>query len=1033
MTRSPLTTAAPLMLRLSSLGYEHLTTTAPTPGPAPSSEELVAYIRELTRDAGFREAVEVSSTSLADMIDRLDGGSVPGHKQLFGAAVSLTRYLLRITGRPTPFGLLAGVAPLRTGPGARFEPDTSTAKDVRLDAGWLNAQTQRWLGIPAIRHRVQVAANNLCRVRGDRLVLPVARADRAERESTIRNTSFVTWVISRTDRPTAWKVLLTEAEAHFPAVPADRLDSLLLEMVRNDFLLTSLSCHAVDAALIARIHDALRNVPEELENFRTVTDALDLYAHAPLGAGSAAWRRVTEAARTGPGAGEPAPAQVDLRTGVEASLPRTVVKEIERYAGALWDMTPVTTVYSHMREYREAFMDKYGDHGAVPLPELVDPHLGLGYPRGYTNPPVSTDSRLAGYAATGTEHLDRGRLARLARLIQRGMLSSEREITLDAADVAALTVRKEEVTPLPLELTFQLLAGSSEHLDAADFKLVASPVIGSATAGAAMGRFAALTGMAPEVGQLLESSAGEAGMVAQIMFRPRIARAFNVTQVQELLPYEIPVGQFHDPDSPRHIDFRQLLVAADGSRLRIVHGPTGQEVHPVSPHMLNLEGQAPNLARFLAEIKHSGEPQILQIWDWSGFGSAPWLPRVRLGKVVLSPLTWRPSPDMREAAHTPVAFDEAVERWRAEAGVDDAVSVVRADNSYEIDLRDPFHRELLRRDIAQGPVKVTESVRSLGSFGWSGGRANEIVVPLLPSGAAKAGRTAGTAGTRAGARTAVRPTVSTVVHHPVGGEWLYAQLIAVPQTHDEVLCAVDEIMRKLSDTIEHWHVVRYFTPEPHLRLRVKTHHAGATGQLLQALGHLRTRALLREVRLCPYEPEVTRYGGPAAMDHAEQLFCLDSQIVAAQLALLTSGRGKLKRELLATGNYAMLLDALDSPSWPAWVGPAFEKSTDGAATRTALREIAGLVVPGETAQRLGEFLGMPALRAAWTESGAVAGLRAALERSDPRARRRTVLSLLHMQHNRLIGVDRDSELKSLVLLGHVARAHTDRIKHLGTS
>ncbi|WP_307122918.1 lantibiotic dehydratase [Streptomyces sp. B1I3] len=50
---------------------------------------------------------------------------MPGRKQLFGAAVSLTRYVLRITGRPPPFGLLAGVAPLRTGPGARSRADAS--------------------------------------------------------------------------------------------------------------------------------------------------------------------------------------------------------------------------------------------------------------------------------------------------------------------------------------------------------------------------------------------------------------------------------------------------------------------------------------------------------------------------------------------------------------------------------------------------------------------------------------------------------------------------------------------------------------------------------------------------------------------------------------------------------------------------------------------------------------------------------------------------------------------------------------------
>ncbi|WP_051879132.1 lantibiotic dehydratase [Streptomyces sp. NRRL B-24720] len=1000
--------AAPLLLRLSALTREDFATSSPRHDAqgSPTSDELIAYIQSITRSEAFREAVEVSSSSLGDMLRRVETGPVPGRKRLLGAALSLTRYMLRATGRPTPFGLQAGVAPLTAGPRAKSVISGPGTKNVRLDAGWFDAKVSGWLVEPRIRHAVQLVANNLCFIRDGRLVLPYARSETAGQEVSVRHTLFVKWVLARTAQPTVWADLLDDAEQTFAEVPRQQLDGLIAKLVQNEFVLTSLSPNTLDDAFLSEVHRILAQCPEELVALREIEVALAAFGDAAVGEGIARWRQATELG---------AVAQVDLSMAAEATVPPPVIKEIERYATTLWNMTPETPTYSHMREYREAFMDKYGEHGAVRLSDLVDPHVGLGFPRGYENPRVSRDARLAAYEDTGKAPRDVARAERMGRLIQQGMLSAEREITLSPSDVTALSVEKDFPPPPSLELTFQMLAPSTESLDTGDFQLVASPMIGSGTAGASMGRFASLVGIEDEMSQLAEASVAGGGMVAQITFRPRNPRTLNVIQVPDITPYEIPVGQFHEASSPRHIDWRDLIIAADGRRLRVIHEGTGQEVHPIVPHMLNVEHQAPNVARFLAEIRHSGDPRALQIWDWSGFVSAPWLPRVRLGKVILSPLSWRPSIDMRDSVHSPSQWEEAVECWRAEAAVDDCVCVTRADMTYEIDLRDPFHRELLRRDVAKGHVKVTESIRKLGELGWSGGRANEIVVPLLGTpGAAEQEPVPSSV-----------PAVTPVVHHSPGGDWFYAQVLAVPETHDDVICAFDDMMRKATDVVDKWYFLRFFSPEPHLRLRAKTLHAGAVPQLLQALEELRAQRMIREFRLCSYEPEIVRYGGPDANEPAEQIFCLDSQTVAAQLRLLRTGATSMGRELMATANYAMLLDSLGTWDWPAWLGAALKKSTDGSVTRSAIDQATNLIVPQATAQNLEETLGITGLSSMWHESTAPRALSGALK-GDAATRQRAILSHLHMQHNRLIGIDRASEMRTLTLLGHVARAHIGR-------
>ncbi|MGW8500959.1 lantibiotic dehydratase [Streptomyces sp. CLCI03] len=1014
------TATGPMLLRLSAL--ERGALSAPLPRPAADGSfaggDLAAYLRALAGHAVFRETVEVSSGSLAAVLGKVEADAPVEAKHLLKASLSMARYALRVTDRPTPFGLSAGVSPLRTADRARAVIDGPGSRHVRIDAGWFAEQAGNWLEQPHFRHAADVLVNDLCFVRGDRLVLSCGRDEYRSREVTVRCTSFVRWVLAEAARPVNWTALLDRAAAAHPSVDRDRLDALLLQLARREFLITSLTPQSLDEKAVGRILDILGGDTDEGRRLTALRAVMDEFEKEPAGGGSGLWRSLhLSSGATGP---DVSVAHVDLAMAADVAIPPAVTEEVERYASALWAMTPHTDVYSHMREYREAFTDKYGEAGAVRLPELIDPHTGLGFPRGYGNPPVSRDARLAAYEGNEDEARDGRRLEVLGRLIQRGMLSPDREIDLSPADVEALTT--ERATPPPaLELTFQLLADRTGDLDRGDFVLVAAPMIGSATAGASMGRFAAMTGIEEQMGALLRAPAPD-GITAQLAFKPMNSRAGNVTQVGRLVPHEITVGTMPDPDSPFSLDWRDLLVAADGERLRLVHAPTREEVHPVVPHMLNLEMQSPNLVRLLAEMKHTGAPSILQVWDWSGFGAAPWLPRVRLGKTVISPLRWRPSLAMRDSARSAAAFGAALEEWRGEFSVPDRVGVSQADSRYEIDLRAPFHQELLRRDLIKSPhVRITESLQALGSYGWVGGRANEITVPLVAREAA----------------TAPRPVLVAdpvpAVHHSPGGEWFYAELSSVPETHDELVCALDDMLRPRHDQMDSWHFVRFFHPEPHVRLRVRSTDPDVAAGLKAQLDELRARRLIRAFRVCPYEPETARYGGPGLMAETESVFCLDSQTAAAQLRLLRAGRG-LSREQLAVADYSLMLDALMPGEWPQWIGGLFPRSTDGSLPRKLISDTARLVVPGEAATRLAEVLEMPGLADAWRTTAALETLATALADTARRtgsqaARRHTVLSFLHMQHNRLIGVDRSSELRTLTLLAHIARAHTDRLKH----
>ncbi|GHE86328.1 lantibiotic dehydratase [Streptomyces longispororuber] len=1010
----------------------------------PSDADLVAAIRGMMRHDDLREAVEVSSASLMAMVEKVESGAPVPRKRLLSSAVSLTRYALRSAGRPTPFGLQAGVAPAATGTRSRFAWSGEHRKATRVDAGWFTDMVMRHLDLPAVRHRMEVVTNDLCTERGDRLVLPyvtaAARAGgsaaaAAGQEVSLRRTPVLRWALDTARRPVTYAALLDAAGHEFPAVPATTLDDLLLRLVRCEVLLTELSTATVDEALLDRTLDLLSAVPEDRAAFTEVREALAAYADEPVGSGGKEWQRAVTAARRVQESPHPV-AQVDLRVGADVTLPDTVLREAERCATALWRMSPDDGRHPEMRAYYEAFVERYGEGGAARLPELVDPHRGLGFPAGYRNPRAARNGRLLLQANAVKEHGDPRRQAVMADLIQQGILRPDREVVLDEEAVRRLSTGTGTGTGTPpppsLELCLTLLADSVENLDSGDFRLLVSPMLGSTTAGASMGRFAELAGIVDEVGRLMPHTRDGDGVTAHLTFRPRSARSLNVSQVPLLAPYALPVGHFPRGTGPA-LDWRELLVTADEERLRLVCGRTGREVHPVVPHKLNLHDQAPNVARLLNDLRHTGRMKKLQLWDWAGYGASPWLPRVRMGRVVLSPLTWNPGPELRDSAAARPGWDDALDHWRRRYAVPDRVCVTRADQVYELDLRDGFQREMFRRDLGKGQVTVVESPRDLGSYGWCGDRANEVVVPLIGTPGPRAGTRAGRERHRSAYRGS-RPVVSTAPMHSPGGDWQYAQLLAAPEAHDHLIGALDPLVRRIAPALDQWFFSRYYAPEPQVRLRLRPaspqEGARVRALLCDHLERLRGDGLLRQFALTAYEPETARYGGATALAAAEPVFCLDSRLALTQLTLLTAGRSPLTRAQLIVANHALLLESLGPWAWLRWAGAAFPRSTDGTVTRQEIQEASRLVVPGETADRLGHALGLRRLRETWQGSGVVARLGDRLQAlcdgaAGTRRRDVAVLSLLHMQHNRLVGGDLASEAKAGVLLGHVARARLD--------
>jgi thiopeptide-type bacteriocin biosynthesis protein len=1025
----PFAVAAGALLRVATLPATRAADTWLDLDPADPEQSgpAAGYLRRLLADPVLREAVEVSSRSLAGTLDRVAAGAPPQPRALARAVFATTRYLLRAATRPTPFGLFAGVAMAGfagDGPGGdpagKVRLGTAHRRWARPDLGWLAALVDRWERDPAGLAGLRVVANDLCVLRGDRLVLPYgASATEAQlAEVSVRYRPPVRLAMTLAATPVRFADLVDRVHGAYPGTSRGAVTGMLRSLVERELLLTDLRPPPTTADPLGHVRDRLTD-PDAAAALDALAGLLRDYAGTPLGAGLAAWRAVTAATSRLHAADRPV--QVDLGIDADVRLPRIVAAEAERAAAALARLGPAEPGSAHLRRYHGEFLERYGTDRLVPVLELLDPERGLGAPAGYQLPPGPHRPQPPEEADA-----DRARDRLFGELATAALLAGDREVLLTEPLLAELA-RGGDAEPLPsVELHAHLLAGSVPDIAAGRFRLAVTAMVGSTQAGATLGRFAYPM---PEVAQALAGLAPHAVddpavLPAQLEYPAFPPRAGNVAQVPGLLPHRLPVGVFADRADPQVLALADLAVCADQHRLYLVSRRLGRQVAPVSFHMLNEQRIAPNPVRLVREIAASGR-RPWRGWDWQAAEALPYLPRVRHGRTILAAARWRPDPTLAEAGLPFAAWRDRFTRWRDRLQVPDIVHATVADNRVELNLTAGLHLRLLHQELRRRPHTVLYEPPAGGEFGlgWLDGHASELVFPLVrrePARSARSGRPT--------ARTAPGPAP---VEHLPGGEWLYAKLYAGPQRHAELLTEhLPRLLAALPDGVDRWFFVRYADPEPHLRLRFHGEPAVLAGTLLPALngwaGPLRERGLARLLVLDTYRPEPERYGGPGALAAAEQVFCADSRAVLDQLRLRAAGRLALPDPLLAAVNHVAVLRGLDRPGWPQWLVATFPHGSHPTIFREHRAAALELIDPGGDWAALRAVPGGAELVAGWQPRAEALGRYGRLLDAGwtgPAA------ALLHMHHNRLAGIDAAAEARSYAVASGAVRALRDRARH----
>jgi thiopeptide-type bacteriocin biosynthesis protein len=883
-------------------------------------------LRAIVARGEVREALFVASPSLDDSIGAWleDPESSRGQK----VERTLVRYFIRMTSRPTPFGLFAGcsVGVVGTQTRLRVEGLGRYRRQPRLDAGYLATLTETLRRDPAVRRSLVYRANSsLYRLAG-KVRFIETRVDKLERSyflSAADDGEPLQLVLARCaggatvdDMTAALHTALagdgvTRAEA----------EAFVSELVDAQILVADLDLPLTGGEPLGALVDELRAtaatgaVATALDETRAALAAL---AASPLGVPPARYRAIARGLAALPVEPELARLfQVDLvKPAPQATLGPEPIAEVARATSLLHRLARRPHGSDALSRFAEGFVARY-DQREVPLCEALDEDLGIGFQRS-TAPGAEVSPLLEGLAfaarpsdETPADPYDRLLFAKLEEALRSGA----HEVALQPADVDRLAAARGSDPPPPLaeSLAAMVTLGgpSEEAVSRGEFRLLLRSVSGPSGANL-LGRFcygdAALEACVRQY--LKREERGRPELFAEIVHLPQ-GRSGNILLRPLLRDWEIAFLGRSGAPRERQILLDDLWLSVRAGRVVLRSRRLGREIIPRLTTAHNVSSpQHLGVYRFLCALQWQGVAPLQ--FSWGALEAASFLPRVRVGRTVLALARWRIGRDDLQtlAADDGDARFAAAQRLRRRHRLPRWVALVEGDHVLPIDLDNVLAVDTFAHLVKErAQIALTEPFADDGlcASGPEGSFVHEIVLPLVATRAANAD-----------AAAPPPPRIATTTRarsFPPGSEWLYAKLYAGATAADDVLRdTVAPLVAAVAGAVDSWFFVRYADPDWHLRVRFHGEPEQLQREVLPRLAAAAAAALadgrVWRFQLDTYERETERYGGDAGVALSEQLFYADSDAALGILETLRGDAGADARWRLALRGMDQLLDDL---------------------------------------------------------------------------------------------------------------------------
>ncbi|WP_344889269.1 thiopeptide-type bacteriocin biosynthesis protein [Actinomadura meridiana] len=342
--------------------------------------------------------------------------------------------------------------------------------------------------------------------------------------------------------------------------------------------------------------------------------------------------------------------------------------------------------------------------------------------------------------------------------------------------------------------------------------------------------------------ELLHSPGGRDG---NILIRPRLNDA-------HLALSGAGGGNFH---------LERLLIRLEDDRFHLRDSISGRPVVLEVNTAHHPDFSKDPLYRLLASITSTADPLM---WRWGPLATLPHLPRITCGDIIVSPERWRlQGSDLKGRRLNELLKGIGDRRW---------VGYGQSHQQVPVDLARPAAvQDAIEHIGTSGFVDFYEmpQMESPGSVSPHGKHVTELYVPLARA--------------RSTPSAPSRPISYSPSH---GRAWVYFKYFCSVLAADGVIGKAAALARQLEDRglIHQWFFVRYPEDGDHVRVRVRLKDPQRKHEVIAAMTDLGEQAPITRAVTDRYVPEIARYGGVENLPKAEALFTADSGHIAAWLS-----------------------------------------------------------------------------------------------------------------------------------------------------
>ncbi|CAH9050132.1 Nisin biosynthesis protein NisB [Pseudoalteromonas sp. CIP111854] len=829
-----------------------------------------------------QEALYIASPSLLDRIEQWydDPDSKKGRK----LELALAKYFIRMTGRPTPFGLFSNnsLGKVSDTTLLALNSNAGIKRKSRLDMHYLSMLQEQLVKEHWTNKKLLLSTNPTVYSMGDQIRYIesyTANDERHYRLSSVDYCPFVTSMLEHAKLPIDTNDLAAELCRQSDELSTEDALSFIQQLVNAQLLLPILplaltggspdSSFATSLALAGfdKHTSVIEGVLKSLKHMDSQTvNTPNEYRHIA---------KQLKAMSTP--VKENKLIQVDcFRSDTNLQLDKALCDEI------INDVVLFNSIILPSKNSLQAVIKKINTDFVgrmMPLQQFIDDESGwsMSSDKGFSTPLLKG----IGLSQTVNQNDAEISMTPFEQLIIESVSSMvepfQKEVSFSSKDVKGCLIN-QQVMPDSMAVMLQLFTKKKNN----DEKEVLFRGGYGPSAANLLGRFCHLDKELAEktIGLLKQEEACNPNAIyAEIVHLPQ-GRLGNVIARPILRQYEIPIVGDSSVAQDYQISLDDLFVYVESTRVKLWSKKHNKEIIPRLSSAHNYSARSLGIYSFLCMLQNQNV-SLPRFAHSAVFDSVKYMPRIKLGNLLLSKRRWKiRRSEISSLLNADSTLNgEYLQSLQSKLELPEWVSYSVSDNTLLINLSNPIMLEVLLAETNGHDWITLEEVldfefKSLSTLDGQCLK-HELILPLIRS------QNINDEETKQPPVDKLQCIAASKVARSFapGSEWLSAKVYLGNSTAENVLA---NVIYPLVTSLQHQGIIqgffflRYGDPDWHLRLRFNGDRQMLLTEVLprlnQALEPLLLNGPVNNIVLDTYEQEVERYGGGSGVKLAEKLF-----------------------------------------------------------------------------------------------------------------------------------------------------------------